>query len=427
LGEKVKEFNCDLHYHGPYSTGVSKNMKLPVLAEQARLKGLDLLASADILNQKWFDHVKENLVEEENGVFKHKDFDTFFVVNTEVQCNRRVHHLIFLPDLAAAETLKEKLKGKGIMDSWGCGRPVFRLSAEDLTEKVLDAQGFIGPAHAFTPYYSVYAHFESLKGLYGRFWEKISFIELGLSADTALADLIPENHRYTFQTNSDAHSPWPHRLGREFNRIEMAKPGFAELKKAMERREGRRVSLNVGLDPREGKYHRTACNACYQRYSFDEAGKLGWRCPQCKGEIKKGVKERIEELALSRQESHPAFRPPYLHIIPLAEIIQSTFQTASVNAKKVQSAWMDFVGRFKDEINVLVDEPIENLAEEDQAIAAKVNAFRQGWVTYIPGGGGRYGEPIICNSREELEAKKKELAQSLERDSPIKQKTLNEF
>ena len=60
----MKEFDCDLHFHGPYSAGVSKNMKLPVMAEQARLKGLHVLSSADILNQKWFDHVKENLVEE---------------------------------------------------------------------------------------------------------------------------------------------------------------------------------------------------------------------------------------------------------------------------------------------------------------------------------------------------------------------------
>ena len=423
----MKEFDCDLHFHGPYSAGVSKNMTLPVMAEQARMKGLHLLSSADILNQKWFDHVKENLVEED-GVFRHKDFDTFFVIGTEVQCNSRVHHLIYLPDLSAAETLKEKLKGKGVFDSWGCGRPVLRMTAEELTEKVLDSKGIIGPAHAFTPYFSVYAHFDSLENLYGRFWKEISFMELGLSADSYLADLIPENHRYTFLTNSDSHSPWPHRLGREFNRIKMEEPSFEELKKALERKGERKVALNVGLDPREGKYHRTACNACYQKYSLEQAQKLGWRCPSCKGEIKKGVRERILELAPSEEESHPGFRPPYLHILPLAEIIQATFNTASVNAKKVQSAWMDFVGRFKSEIKVLVDEPIERLAEENREIAQKVNAFRQGWVIYIPGGGGQYGKPVICNSAEEFAEKKIELKNEVEGvNTALQQKTLAEF
>ena len=422
----MKEFNCDLHFHGPYSTGVSKNMRLPVMAEQAKLKGLHALCTADILNQKWFDHVKENLVEE-NGAFKHKDFDTYFIIGTEIQCSSRVHHLIYLPDLSSAETLKAKFEGKGIMDSWGCGRPVLRMTGEEMAEKVFESGGIIGPAHAFTPYYSVYAHFDGLKGLYGRHWEEIKFLELGLSADTDLADLIEEDHRYTFLTNSDSHSPWPHRLGREFNRVLMEKPSFAELKKALAREEGRKFTLNVGLDPREGKYHFTGCNGCHQRYSFEQAERMAWRCHKCRGDIKKGVKDRIKQLANVEANKHPGFRPPYMHILPLAEIIQEAFQTKSVNAKKVQSAWMDFVGRYQNEINVLVDEPIDNLAKENELIAKKINAFRKGWVHYIPGGGGEYGKPIICDSPEDFERKKKEALVETASELDVKQKSLNEF
>ena len=122
----MKEYNCDLHFHGLYSGGVSKNMLLPVIAEQAKMKGLDVCGTADITHAKWLAHVKENIVEEENGVFKAKNSETNFIVQTEIQCSDLVHNLVFLPDLASAETLREKLKNFGILDSWGCGRPRLR-------------------------------------------------------------------------------------------------------------------------------------------------------------------------------------------------------------------------------------------------------------------------------------------------------------
>ena len=66
----MKEFDSDLHYHSPYSVGVSKNMLIPIISEQAKLKGLDFLSSADCLNGPWLKHLKENLVEEENKRLK---------------------------------------------------------------------------------------------------------------------------------------------------------------------------------------------------------------------------------------------------------------------------------------------------------------------------------------------------------------------
>ncbi len=197
------EFNCDLHFHGPYSTGVSKNMLIPIIAEQSKLKGLDVCGMADMLQGTWMKHLRENIIEKGNGIFTDKKEQINFIPQVEVQCNKRLHHLIFLPDFASAENLKESFKGKAIFDSWGCGRPVIRLSPEEIAEKVFDAGGIIGPAHAFTPYFSVYAFFDSIKEAYGSMGKKISFLELGLSADTNYADMIPENRQYQFLSNSD--------------------------------------------------------------------------------------------------------------------------------------------------------------------------------------------------------------------------------
>ncbi|MBN2127151.1 MAG: helix-turn-helix domain-containing protein, partial [Candidatus Diapherotrites archaeon] len=213
----MKEFNCDLHFHGPQSSGVSKNMEIPVIAKQSELKGLQVVSTSDILNQKWFEHVKKFLVEEENNVFTARDSKTNLIVGTEVNCNKRVHHLIYLPSLESAIELKNSMEGKAIFDSWGCGRPTIRLSAEEIAEHVKDAGGIIGPAHAFTPYFSVYAHFNSLKEVYGNQEKNIYFMELGLSADTNLADLISENHKYSFLTNSDSHCVHPESIIYRYN------------------------------------------------------------------------------------------------------------------------------------------------------------------------------------------------------------------
>ncbi len=423
----MSEFNCDLHFHGPYSSGVSKHMLVPVIAEQSKLKGLDVCGTADLLQGTWFKHLKENILEKDNGVFQDKKEQVYFIPQVEVQCNKRIHHLVFLPDFAAAENLKESLKGKAVFDSWGCGRPVIRLGPEEIAEKVIDAGGIIGPAHAFTPYFSVYAFFDSVRKAYGSMGEKIHFLELGLSADTHYADMIAENREYQFLTCSDSHSPWPYRIGREFTRIEMKQPSFKELKKALEQKEEKRVTLNVGLDPREGKYHMTACNACYSRFSLEQARNLNWRCPKCRGSIKRGVRDRIEMLSDGKEE-HPDFRPPYMHSVPLAEIIQIALDVQSINATTVQSMWQDFVERFGTEINALVDAPLEELREVNPRVEQKINAFRQGWVHYIPGGGGNYGKPVICNSKEEFERKGRELLREERVGKDFAgQKTLGQF
>ncbi|MCX8190095.1 MAG: TIGR00375 family protein [Candidatus Diapherotrites archaeon] len=422
----MKLYDCDLHIHGSYSGGVSKNMLIPEISMQAKLKGLDIIASGDILNKEWLRHLKENLCEE-NGCFRDKKIDVFYILGGEINDVSNVHHLFFLPNFESAEILRKKLSSYGRLDGYGFGRPSISLNAEKLACIIEEANGIIGPAHAFTPYYSMYSHFSSLQSCYGAQVKNVFFMELGLSADSYFADLISGNHGLAFITCSDAHSPWPHRLGREFTRIELKKPCFEDLKKVfMEERE--RIKLNVGLDPREGKYHCTACNRCYSKYSIESAKGLNWRCPRCKGTIKKGVRDRIMELADFKEEVHPEFRAPYLHIIPLAEIILMATKAKDINSEAVQSTWHELVSKFGSEIKVLLDVELSEIQKIDEKVARHIGAFRQGNVLYISGGGGKYGEPIICASQEELELKKLELRDVLECNSTFKgQKTLAEF
>lgn len=425
--QNLKSFDCDLHIHSPYAGGVSKNMLIPILAEQARLKGLKLLNTGDILCKEWIKHAEHSLIKK-NHCFLAEGFDTYFILGGEINDINNVHHLFFLEDFDKVNQLRDSLSQYGRLDGKGFGRPTLKISGEKLAEKIVELNGLIGPSHAFTPYFSVYSHFNSVKECYGKMANEIKFIELGLSADSYFADLIQENHNYEFLTCSDSHSPWPVRLGREFIRAKMEKPNFAELKKVLRREDGRHIAMNVGVDPREGKYHCTACEGCQEKYSLKDAISLNWKCKSCKGPIKKGVIDRILELANFGEEIHPETRPPYLHSIPLAELISIAKDVKQTNSKKVQGLWMQLVEKFKSEINILVDSPIEQIAEIDGEIAKNILAFRNGYVLYIAGGGGNYGKPIICKDKEDFEKTKIAMKGILDcNSSKEKQKTLAEF
>lgn len=424
----MNEFNCDLQLHGPFASGVSKNMSIPVVAEQARLKGLDVLVTADVQHALWLEHLKKNIVETENGVFADLKNRAFFIVGTEVEDVNRIHHLAYLPDFSRAAEFREKIKKTGNLDCSMCGRPKLNVTAEQLAHIVIDLGGLIGPAHSFTPYTGLFSRFNSVAQAYGTAASHIAFLELGLSADTRLADRIASNHQYAFLSSSDAHSAWPHRLGREFNRIRMKKPSFSELKKAVWEREEPQIVLNCGLDPREGKYHETACNQCFAHFSLAQANQFFGQCPNCKGQIKKGVKDRILELADVPENKGPAFRPPYTHLLPLAEIIQAALGVENVLSKSVQSTWKNWVERFNTEITILLDVPENELMEFDSQTAPFIVAFRNNWVHFIPGGGGEYGKPIICLSADDFEQKKIVLAEQSSPKNRFKdQKTLFEF
>jgi len=233
-----------------------------------------------------------------------------------------------------------------------------------------------------------------LKGCYGDLATKIAYLELGLSANTDYGDQIPELADLTFLTNSDAHSPQPVRIGREFNTIEAKDVTYRELAMAIQRRKGRRFVRNVGLPPEEGKYNRSACSRCYAQFELERALALRWRCP-CGGSIKKGVRDRARELGSGRLR-HPDHRPPYLYMIPLAEIIAKAVGHSSPFTGRVNEAWQALVKEAGTEVAVLMDMPPDEIGRvAGEAVGGAIRAFREGKVQVIPGGGGRYGTVLL--------------------------------
>jgi uncharacterized protein (TIGR00375 family) len=375
--------NADLHIHSKYSMATSSKMDMPTLASESRKKGIQLVATGDCLHPKWLAEIKK--LKEENGVFRLNN--TYFVLTTEVEDMNQVHHLLIVPSISKAEELYEFMKHRS-KDIDSDGRPNVRLSGEEIAQAAKDAGALIGPAHAFTPWTAMYAYHSSLKDCYGGVVDYIYFLELGLSADTSYADRIAELRCLTFLSNSDAHSPYVNKLAREFNRFEMEGISFDELRMAIIREKGRKTVLNVGFYPEEGKYNESACIRCYRHYTLRESIIKSWTC-ECGGTIKKGVKDRVNELASYDEPKHPSHRPPYLHLIPLSEIIAMALGTGT-NTKGVQGIWNLLIERYGSEVTVLVDADIKNSGVDERVINAII-AFRCGRVKVHPGGGGQYG------------------------------------
>jgi uncharacterized protein (TIGR00375 family) len=382
--------NVDFHIHSKYSGGTSGNMEIPVIAEQSIFKGLNTIGSGDCLNKNWLDHFVSSVKKVDEGTFEHKS-GIRFILTTEVEDYRRVHHVILFPSLSAVQEFRDTIKDKSPnLDT--DGRCNINLAGDELLDIVSNIDGLIGPSHAFTPWTSIYKEYNSLEECYKT--KNIPFLELGLSADTQMADCISELKNVTFMTNSDAHSPWPHRIGREFNRLKVKDNTYDEIINAIKRRGGNEFVLNVGIDPDLGKYHMTACTRCYKKYSWDKAKETKYRCT-CGGLIKKGVVDRINELH-DQEVIHPPHRPRYIKTIPLAEILVEALGLSSVNSKKVQNLWKLLVESFKNEINVLIVTPkeeIERIAGEK--VAQAIIDFREGKIYIEPGGGGMYGKAYL--------------------------------
>lgn len=377
--------NLDLHIHSKYSMAVSADMQLPEIAREAARKGVKIVATGDCLHPRWLDAIKK--LPEEDGLFLLGD--TYFVLSVEVEDKSRVHHLIFLPDTAKAKQLHEAFAPHSTNLS-SDGRPRLHLNGCEIADHVLEAGGLLGPAHAFTPWTGIFAYFGSLAECYLEKAQQIRFIELGLSADTDYADRIADLSTRTFLSNSDAHSPRCNKLAREFNQMELASFSYQDLILAIKREGGRRPIRNVGLFPEEGKYNRTACTRCYRQYSLAQKDELMGRCPDCGGRIKLGVADRVNLLADYEEPVHPPHRPPYLHIIPLAEVIALALGHKSVTTSGVQKCWSELT-RSRTEIEVLMQADLAELKAEPRVIEAIQN-FRMGRVEVQPGGGGKYGE-----------------------------------
>ncbi len=417
----MKEYSVDLHIHSLHSIGVSKNMTIPNLAKGAISKGIDLIGTGDATQPDWLKHLEKTLTEED-GVLSYNGVS--FIPTVEIEDTESIHHVVLLPDFESVKRLRSSIgkSSPNLNHEWG-GRPRVNLTAESIAGMVRDTGGMIGPAHAFTPFRSVFREgkYDSLKACYGSESSHIHFIELGLSADSEVADYIPELRNLSYITCSDAHSPSPDKLGREFTKLLMKSPTYTEIRKSLMRSGGRQPSMNVGFNPRLGKYFLSFCSKCRRTLvvqdgdaspSYDDEniyfhlknsverkqllsdiGKRAVKCPHDGKKLRLGVRDRAKVLGELKSKK-PKHRPPYLHMPPLLDMIQSALGAKSNKTKGVQSLYNEFLRVHGNETVVLTETSLTDLKKTHNDLGRLIGIYRKGKVDYVPGGGGRYGHII---------------------------------
>jgi uncharacterized protein (TIGR00375 family) len=415
------QFDVDLHIHSPHSIGVSKAITIPMLAKGAKEKGLGILGTGDATQPKWLEHLRKHL-QVKDDIYSFEQVS--FIPTVEIEDEESIHHLILLRDFEAVESFRAMLKNDSLNldNDWG-GRPRVNLRGSELAGIVRDAGGLIGPAHAFTPFRSIFRENKhaSLKSCYEDETEYIHFLELGLSADSEIADCIAELRPLTFLTCSDAHSSSPNKLGREFTRFEMESPTFSEIKLALMRSKGRKCILNVGLDPRLGKYYLSFCTKCRRTVviqdgteapTFDrlniyihcnsesERDKLihdiqlrKVKCPADGKPLRLGVRDRAAAIGESVSKS-PPHRPRYLHIAPLLDIVTTALALSSSSSKSARKLHAHLIQELGSETSILTDVNLERIHKINGRLSSMIKSYRDGSACYEAGGGGRYGRMI---------------------------------
>ncbi len=391
----LKEYFVDLHIHigagsmgEPVKITASRRLNFAnILKEALERKGLDMVGIIDSASPVVIRDI-ENLLERgemeelaEGGIRYHDQLTV--ILGAEVESREenggQVHYLAFFPHLKQIKefsTIMEQYITNITLSSQSTG-----LNGKEIFQIVEAAGGFMIPAHAFTPHKSFYGNaFSTYQEIFTKEeWQRIPAIELGLSADSRLADYLPELGEKTFLSNSDAHSTG--KIAREYNLIQMRRPNFKELKLALEKRKGRKVTSNFGLDPRLGKYHRTFCINCNKSFPLNEPVNS---CPECGGDnIVTGVKDRV--LIISGGGNSPSKdRPPYIHQVPLADI-------PGIGNKTLEK----LLNNIGTEMDILHKTELSTLKKfVNDRIARNIDKSRSGELEIKPGGGGIYGKVV---------------------------------
>jgi len=414
---------ADLHIHSRFSRATSKELNLENLEKYARLKGLNLLGAGDVTHPLWLNELKKELTEDGSGILKSKTGFNFVLqgeianIYTQDGKSRRIHNIILAKSFEIAEQVQEAFKKKARIDY--DGRPIFGFNCIELVEmlKNIDERIEIIPAHSWTPWFSLFGSmsgFNSVEECFKDQTKHIYALETGLSSDPAMNWRLSQLDNCTLISNSDAHSFWPWRIGREANVFDIDLT-YDNLINAIRKRKGFLYTIEV--DPNYGKYHldgHRICNVCMEP---KESLKNKNICPKCKRNLTIGVLHRVEDLADRKEGFKPKDAVPFKSLIPLAEII-SVLLGSSVASRKTWQEYYKLVNNFKSEFNVLLEAKKEDLIKiTDEKIADAIINVREGKVKIKPGYDGVYGELILT---EKIENKKEEV-------KGIKQEGLNKF
>lgn len=396
----MEEVFADLHVHigrsengKPIKITAARSLNFANIAKEcADRKGINIVGIIDCASPYVIEDIENFLkigeaYEIEDGGIIYKD-KVCILLGSEVETSEvgrngkcgAAHNVCFFPHLSDIKGFSKEMSRHIHNITLSTQRS--DVSGYELIDIVEKYNGILIPAHCFTPFKSYYGNcVDRMKDIFKEKFNKIFSIELGLSADTYLADMITELEDKTFVTNSDAHS-LP-KIAREYNKMLVNDISFKEVVKALKGEDGRKILCNYGLDPKLGKYHRTFCDSCNQVIETKEPVAV---CPFCGSDkVTFGVFDRIELIKDKEKSKSPANRPPYVYQVPLTFI-------PGVGNKTIDRL-LDSFGTEMTILHKLSKDDIEAVVGEK--VANEIIASREGKMKIHAGGGGVYGKVTV--------------------------------
>ncbi len=329
---------------------------------------------------------------------RHVRQKSLFMLSAEISCiyrkndrTRKVHALVLAPDFDAAYRINIELSKIGNLSS--DGRPILGLDAKKLLQIVLDAspEAMLIPAHVWTPHFSVFGSesgFDSLEACFEELTPNIVAIETGLSSDPPMNWRISGLDRLTLVSNSDCHSA--SKIAREATVFD-TDVTYAAIMQALRTRKG--YAGTIEFFPEEGKYHIDGHRVCSVSLTPKETIRHNYLCPVCGKPVTVGVSHRVEKLADREEHYRPKHAAPFRSLIPLQELIAEALD-AGVATKKVQTAYFSLLEACGNELSILLDVPIADIAAavSEPRIAGSIDFMRRGKVHIAPGYDGEYGK-----------------------------------
>ncbi len=446
----MTQLAVDLHCHSSFAGGASQRSKYSLGSSEAvarrvlkrfqqaeenmPLKGIQVLGTGDCQFEPWYQLLMDNLEEVERGIWQQQGGGHVkYVLQTELiftapigRRRKQVHVVILFPDPTRIRELQELLKLWDVKHET-MARPFIPCdSIKDVETKIYSIQDLdnwieIIPAHIMTPtgVYGSDVRINQLSQFFGSASEIIRVVETGLSADPELLSMIPELHARTLLSNSDAHSPQLHRIGREFTVLEIR--GNLTYSSIVEALRKKSIAFTAEFPPAEGRYFLTGHRkgrkdgVVHQQGGYcafsPEFVPKDERCPLCGKKLTIGVLQRICEIHEYQRKS-PAFSDiplssnstllaqQYMHLIPLIDVICFSLKIKSPTSKKVLSVYRNIISEFGPEVELWRKSPDQILSEVTSTIPPQVVkaivAVKNGQYGYFPPGhDGEYGKLVI--------------------------------
>jgi DNA helicase II / ATP-dependent DNA helicase PcrA len=405
-------FIADLHIHSYLSRATSKDLTLEGLARWAQLKGITVVGTGDFTHPRWLAELREKLVPAEPGLYALRPeieravaeevpaacrAPVRFMLQVEISSIykragkvRKVHNLVYAPDLEMAARIAARLARIGNIES--DGRPILGLDSRDLLEIVLESSpdAFLVPAHIWTPWFSALgamSGFDAIGECFADLADHIFAVETGLSSDPAMNWRLSQLDRYALVSSSDAHSP--EKLGREASRFD-CELSYHGLRDALRDRDGGFLGT-VEFFPEEGKYHFAGHRKCGVVLAPAAARAAGGLCPGCGKPATGGVMSRVEELADRADAARPEGAADFQKFIPLGEVLGEVLGVGA-GSKKVREWYRRLLDRVGPELVLLGDAPVEVVGEEGPPLVGEaLRRMRAGEVEARAGYDGEYG------------------------------------